>query len=44
MGFNAFFWLAFEQAGNNMTLFADRYTDASPARTVGRCPDVVPNL
>ncbi len=28
MGFNAFFWLAFEQAGSSMTLFADRYTDA----------------
>ncbi|MGV2339247.1 MAG UNVERIFIED_CONTAM: hypothetical protein LVR18_36290 [Planctomycetaceae bacterium] len=26
--FNAFFWLAFEQAGSSMTLFTDRYTDA----------------
>jgi POT family proton-dependent oligopeptide transporter len=28
MMFNAFFWLAFEQAGSSMTLFTDRYTDA----------------
>ena len=28
MLFNAFFWLAFEQAGSSMTLFTDRYTDA----------------
>lgn len=28
MFFNAFFWLAFEQAGSSMTLFTDRYTDA----------------
>lgn len=27
MFFNAFFWLAFEQAGSSMTLFTDRYTD-----------------
>lgn len=27
MIFNAFFWLAFEQAGSSMTLFTDRYTD-----------------
>jgi POT family proton-dependent oligopeptide transporter len=29
--FAVFFWLAFEQAGSSMTLFADRYTD----RTIG---------
>lgn len=29
MMFNAFFWLAFEQAGSSMTLFTDRYTDTS---------------
>jgi POT family proton-dependent oligopeptide transporter len=29
MMFNAFFWFAFEQAGSSMTLFTDRYTDAS---------------
>lgn len=28
MMFNAFFWIAFEQAGSSMTLFTDRYTDA----------------
>jgi len=28
MFFNAFFWIAFEQAGSSMTLFTDRYTDA----------------
>jgi len=27
MFFNAFFWIAFEQAGSSMTLFTDRYTD-----------------
>lgn len=27
--FNAFFWLAFEQAGSSITLFTDRYTDTS---------------
>lgn len=27
MMFNAFFWLAFEQAGSSITLFTDRYTD-----------------
>lgn len=27
MFFNAFFWLAFEQAGSSINLFTDRYTD-----------------
>lgn len=27
MFFNAFFWIAFEQAGSSLTLFTDRYTD-----------------
>jgi POT family proton-dependent oligopeptide transporter len=27
MFFNAFFWIAFEQAGSSMTLYTDRYTD-----------------
>ncbi len=31
MMFNAFFWLAFEQAGSSITLFTDRYTDTSIA-------------
>jgi POT family proton-dependent oligopeptide transporter len=29
MFFNAFFWIAFEQAGSSMTLFTDRYTDTT---------------
>lgn len=28
MLFNAFFWVAFEQAGSSINLFTDRYTDA----------------
>jgi proton-dependent oligopeptide transporter, POT family len=31
MLFNAFFWIAFEQAGSSMTLFTDRYTDTTIA-------------
>ena len=29
MFFNAFFWIAFEQAGSSVNLFTDRYTDRS---------------
>jgi POT family proton-dependent oligopeptide transporter len=29
MFFNAFFWIAFEQAGSSLTLFTERYTDRS---------------
>jgi POT family proton-dependent oligopeptide transporter len=29
MFFNAFFWIAFEQAGSSINLFTDRYTDRS---------------
>jgi POT family proton-dependent oligopeptide transporter len=29
MFFNAFFWIAFEQAGSSLNLFTDRYTDRS---------------
>lgn len=31
MLFNAFFWMAFEQAGSSITIFTDRYTDTSIA-------------
>ncbi|MBL8757364.1 MAG: peptide MFS transporter [Phycisphaerae bacterium] len=31
MFFNAFFWIAFEQAGSSMTIYTDRYTDTSIA-------------